>query len=154
VANIIEQLIGGGLKGILDGGASIIEKFVPDPNMKQEALLELKKLDIQAQQAVMDAEKSRLADVDSARKMYATDNRIQKILALLFTVSFFAFMVFILFLMKSVELAPDQTNLIFAMFGAVSGIMVTIIGFYFGSSKSSHDKDETMNAVVKASQKP
>jgi hypothetical protein len=35
------------------------------------------------------------------------------------------------------------------MFGAVSGIMVTIIGFYFGSSQGSRDKDATFAEDVK-----
>jgi len=74
---------------------------------------------------------------------------IQKILAMLFTVSFFGFMVFLLFLLKDAALSNDQTNLIYAMFGAVSGIMVTIISFYFGSSQGSRDKDASFAEDVK-----
>lgn len=152
MASVIEQLIGGGLKGILDGGAEIISKFVPDPNMKAEAMLELKKLDIQAQQALMDAEKARLADVDSARAIYGKDNLIQKILAILFTVSFFALTVFIMFLLKQANLSETQNNLIFTIFGAVNAIMVSIVSFYFGSSKGSGDKDMMIASALKAGQ--
>jgi hypothetical protein len=151
----ITDLIGGGASKIVDSVVSGVDKFVTSDEdrqklqmMKAEAELELKKL-------AFTAEGERLKDVQSARTMYASDNMIQKILALLFTLSFFGFMVFLLFLLKDSQLSSDQTNLIYAMFGAVSGIMVTIIGFYFGSSQGSRDKDITftsdMEKVISAS---
>jgi hypothetical protein len=148
-------LIGGGASKIVDSVVSGVDKFVTSDEdrqklqmMKAEAELELKKL-------AFTAEGERLKDVQSARTMYSSDNMIQKVLALLFTGSFFGFMVFLLFLLKDSQLSSDQTNLIYAMFGAVSGIMVTIIGFYFGSSQGSRDKDITfssdMEKVISAS---
>jgi hypothetical protein len=151
----ITDLIGGGASKIVDSVVSGVDKFVTSDEdrqklqmMKAEAELELKKL-------AFTAEGERLKDVQSARTMYSSDNMIQKVLALLFTGSFFGFMVFLLFLLKDSQLSSDQTNLIYAMFGAVSGIMVTIIGFYFGSSQGSRDKDITfssdMEKVISAS---
>lgn len=151
----ITDLIGGGASKIVDSVVSGVDKFVTSDEdrqklqmMKAEAELELKKL-------AFTAEGERLKDVQSARTMYSSDNMIQKILALLFTLSFFGFMVFLLFLLKDSQLSSEQTNLIYAMFGAVSGIMVTIIGFYFGSSQGSRDKDITfssdMEKVISAS---
>ena len=144
----ITDLMSGGASKIVDSLVTGVDKFVTSDEdrqklfmMKAEAELELKKL-------AFTAEGERLKDVQSARTMYTSDNLIQKILALLFTVSFFGFMVFLLFLLKDSQLSGDQTNLIYAMFGAVSGIMVTIIGFYFGSSQGSRDKDLTFGSDV------
>ena len=142
----ITDLIGGGASKIVDSVVSGVDKFVTSDEdrqklelLKSQAKFELEKLNFAA-------ETERLKDVQSARSMYATDNMIQKILALLFTISFFGFMIFLLVWMQNVNLEQSQENLIYAMFGAVSGIMVTIIGFYFGSSQGSRDKDTAMSS--------
>lgn len=145
----LDKIIGGGAASIVDSVVKGVDTFVTSDADKQKLLMieTQAKLDIQKLQ--MDAEREHLKDVQSARTMYAADNIIQKILALLFTISFFGFMVFLLFLLKDAALSSDQTNLVYAMFGAVSGIMVTIISFYFGSSQGSRNKDATFAEDVK-----
>jgi hypothetical protein len=145
----LDKIIGGGAASIVDSVVKGVDTFVTsDADRQKLAMIEAQaRLDVQ--KLLMDAEMERLKDVQSARTMYAADNMIQKILALLFTVSFFGFMVFLLFLLKDASLTEGQTNLIYAMFGAVSGIMVTIIGFYFGSSQGSRDKDSSFADDVK-----
>jgi hypothetical protein len=141
----IDKVLAGGATSIIDSVIKGVDTFVTSDEDKQKLTMLKAQADLDVRKLVMNAETERLKDVQSARIMYATDNLIQKILALLFTVSFFGFMIFLLFLLKDATLTGDQTNLIYAMFGAVSGIMVTIIGFYFGSSQGSKDKDATFS---------
>ena len=145
----LADLVGGGASKIMDTVFTGVDKFVTTDEDRQKLLLLKAQTDMEFQKLLFEAETQRLKDVQSARTMYASDNLIQKILAMLFTVSFFGFMVFLLFLLKDAALSNDQTNLIYAMFGAVSGIMVTIIGFYFGSSQGSRDKDSSFADDVK-----
>lgn len=142
----IDKVLAGGATSIIDSVVNGVDKFVTSDEDKQKLSMLKAEADLEIRKLIMTAETERLKDVQSARTMYATDNLIQKILALLFTVSFFGFMVFLLFLLKDTALTGEQTNLIYAMFGAVSGIMVTIIGFYFGSSQGSKDKDATFSS--------
>jgi len=153
----ITDLIGGGASKIVDSVVKGVDVFVTSDEDKQKLAMIKMEAEFNLKKLAFEAEGERLKDVQSARTMYSTDNMIQKILALLFTVSFFGFMIFLLFLLKDAALSSDQTNLIYAMFGAVSGIMVTIIGFYFGSSQGSRDKDSSFGAdmekVLAASKK-
>ena len=142
----IDKVLAGGATSIIDSVIKGVDTFVTSDEDKQKLTMLKAQADLDVRKLVMNAETERLKDVQSARTMYAADNLIQKILALLFTVSFFGFMVFLLFLLKDTALTGEQTNLIYAMFGAVSGIMVTIIGFYFGSSQGSKDKDVSFSA--------
>jgi len=142
----ITDLIGGGASKIVDSVVKGVDVFVTSDEDKQKLAMIKMEAEFNLKKLAFEAEGERLKDVQSARTMYSTDNMIQKILALLFTVSFFGFMIFLLFLLKDAALSSDQTNLIYAMFGAVSGIMVTIIGFYFGSSQGSRDKDSSFGA--------
>jgi hypothetical protein len=142
VPSWITDLIGGGAAKIIDSVGETAKKFITTDADRLAFDLELQKAALDVQRLEFEAEKARLGDVDSARKMYATDSLVQKILALLFTVAFFGFMVFLLVWMQGSTLTNSQENLIYAMFGAVSGIMVTIVGFYFGSSKGSQDKND------------
>ncbi len=142
----ITDLIGGGASKIVDSVVKGVDVFVTSDEDKQKLTMIKMEAEFNLKKLAFEAEGERLKDVQSARTMYATDNMIQKILALLFTVSFFGFMIFLLFLLKDAALSSDQTNLIYAMFGAVSGIMVTIIGFYFGSSQGSRDKDTAISS--------
>jgi len=151
----ITDLIGGGASKIVDSVVKGVDVFVTSDEDKQKLDMIKLEAEFNLKKLAFEAEGERLKDVQSARTMYSTDNLIQKVLALLFTVSFFGFMIFLLFLLKDAALSSDQTNLIYAMFGAVSGIMVTIIGFYFGSSQGSRDKDVSfstdMEKVIAAS---
>lgn len=145
----LSDLVGGGASKIIDTVFTGVDKFVTSDEDRQKLLLLKAQTDMEMQKLLFEAETQRLKDVQSARTMYASDNKIQKVLALLFTGSFFGFMIFLLFLLKDASLSSDQTNLIYAMFGAVSGIMVTIISFYFGSSQGSRDKDASFADDVK-----
>lgn len=142
----ITDLVGGGASKIVDSVVSGVDKFVTSDEDRQKLVMMKAEAEFQLKKLAFEAEGERLKDVQSARTMYASDNMIQKVLALLFTVSFFGFMIFLLFILKDSAISADQTNLIYAMFGAVSGIMVTIVGFYFGSSQGSRDKDTAISS--------
>ncbi len=149
-AKWLTDLLGGQATSIITGIGDTAKKFITTDQDRMAFELEQQKAAFELKKLMLTAEEKYFEDTKSAREMYKTDSSIQKILALLFTVSFFAFMVFLLFMLKDAALPPAQENLIFTMFGALSGIMVTIIGFYFGSSKGSADKDDKFAKIVSA----
>jgi len=140
----LTDLLGGQATNIVTGLGDTAKKFITTEQDRMAFELEQQKAAFELKKLLLTAEEKYFEDRQSAREMYKADASIQKILALLFTVSFFGFMVFLLFMLQKTVLPPAQENLIFTMFGAVSGIMVTIIGFYFGSSKGSADKNEEL----------
>jgi len=149
-AKWLADLLGGQATSIITGIGDTAKKFITTDQDRMAFELEQQKWEFEFKKLAMTAKQKYFEDTQSAREMYKADSSIQKILALLFTVSFFGFMTFLLFMLQKTELPPAQENLIFTMFGAVSGIMVTIIGFYFGSSKGSADKDDKIAKIVSA----
>jgi hypothetical protein len=110
-----------------------------DKNLTTEEksmLLERLRLDIQAFQAEVD-------DRKSARRLYAKDNRAQKILASLFCVAYFAITGVLLhhFFNGQGVLEDYELGLVSTLFGAMSSKVNTIIDFFFGGSMQNKKDD-------------
>lgn len=153
VGGALMKFIGADPMKIIGGVADVADRFIQSPDEKASFQMEVAKMRQQEQMAQMAREQeaaqiaheermAAYADTASARQIKGIGEWVQAGLAFLFTVSFFVLIVFIMFLMKDMGLTAEQTNIIFLVFGAVSGIMVTIIGFYFGSSAGSKGKDD------------
>lgn len=147
------KLIGADPLALLDKAAATVDRFVQSPDEKsaiEQAFVELRHAEQMAQfkreedaaQIAHNEKMAAYADTASARQIRGIGEYVQAGLAFLFTVAFFTLIVFIMFLMKDVGMTPEQTNIVFLVFGAVSGIMVTVVGFYFGSSAGSKGKDD------------
>ncbi len=66
-------------------------------------------------------------------------------LATLVCVGFFGLIFTLIF-----HQVPQQNHdIVIALIGAISGSVTTIVAFYFGSSKSSQTKDETIQEIAK-----
>ena len=149
-AKWLTDLLGGQATNIITGIGDTAKKFITTDQDRMAFELEQQKAAFELKKLILTAEEKYFEDRASARDMYKTDSSIQKILALLFTVSFFGFMIFLLFMLQKTELQPSQENLVFTMFGAVSSIMVTVVGFYFGSSQGSADKNDKIARMTPA----
>ena len=80
-------------------------------------------------------------DRKSAREMYSDDASIQKILATVFTVAYFAlsFVMFRYFVTGDINLGEFEISFISTIFGAMSAKVNTVVDFFFGGS---HQKKE------------
>ena len=112
---------------------------------EMEHKLELQKLEIQIMQM-------EYADIQGARTMHSdTEKSTGKpdynlyILAWTIIAGFFGLMVFLL--VKPVP--EDQNGVIFMLFGALASGFGQILQFFFGSSKSSADKNEQIGQLRK-----
>ena len=52
-------------------------------------------------------------------------------------------------LFRPMPMDGQAGTLLTTMMGALTGSVVTIVSYYFGSSKSSSDKDQTIQTIVK-----
>lgn len=68
------------------------------------------------------------------------------VLAVMFSLGFLVLIFTILF----VKVQPESKDLLTVLAQALIGIVTTIVGFRYGSSKGSRDKDETIQSVVKS----
>lgn len=115
-----------------------------------DQLLALKKADqeftVQMKQLDIDLEKIGEQDRDSARQMQAQDkSKIPATLAIMLTVGFFT----LLGLMAFKDIPTENKDVLNLMVGSLGTAWITMIAFYFGSSRGSQGKDETIKLLSK-----
>lgn len=131
----------GKILGIDSATTESVSKAITEGKITPEQMAEIKKLELQFQ----NDEKERgfkyseleFADTKSARDMQiATQSNIPPALAILVTMGFFGILSFMLF-----DSAYKPTEPLLVMLGSLGTAWTMIIGFYFGSSHSSQNKD-------------
>ena len=68
--------------------------------------------------------------------LYSSDSTIQKVLATVFTVAYFAlsFVMFKYFVEEDIDLGEFEISFISTIFGAMSAKVNTVVDFFFGGS--------------------
>lgn len=117
---------------------------------KPEDLLALKNADnafkTKMAELGVDLEKIAAADRDSARQMQTTTrSNVPAFLATVVTCGFFG----ILVAMMVGDFHPENNDALLLMLGSLGTAWGSIIAFYFGSSSSSKQKDETISSMAK-----
>ena len=153
----LQDLIGGSGAKIIDSVTDGIDKFVTTDEEKQELELLKKKAEFELKKLELDAETRYFDDRAGARKMQAqTNSKVPGLLTLIFTLGYFGLTTFMLaFLLGKLdqELSQFVTVFISTIFGAFNAIMVQIISFYFGSSKSGEDTGAAIASTFKDASK-
>jgi hypothetical protein len=106
--------------------------------------LEMKKLGFQE---IYQMEELIVRDRMSARDREAkTGDQTTRQLAICYTVGYFVLLMFAFF----VKFPEANTEILSALLGILSAAQIGIINYYFGSSKGSADKTDSLMAAVKA----
>jgi len=154
IANLANKAGG----GILEGAKGILQTFIADPTERAKAEAELAKLEITHQETMrsldIEEEKNRLADMDSARQMQIaalnqSDTFTKRYIYYLASLVIgFVFVYDVcMFFVKYPQENRDMINMVAGVLNSTALVMV--LSFFFGSSKSSHDKDDTINSLIK-----
>jgi hypothetical protein len=111
--------------GLLGAVSKMIDESKLTPEDKAQAhaqLVELYNLEVE--------------DRKSARLMYSSDSTVQKILATVFTIAYFAlsFIMFKYFVEEDINLGEFEISFISTIFGAMSAKVNTVVDFFFGGS--------------------
>ena len=125
IKNIIKTLIG--------NASSILDEVVTTDEERAAAKQKLEALLKTHEKEMFELE---VQDRKSARKMYSDDSLIQKILATVFTVAYFAlsFIMFRYFVQGDLDLGEFEISFISTIFGAMSAKVNTVVDFFFGGS--------------------
>ena len=129
-------MIKGLIKTLIGNASSILDEVVTTDEERAAAKQKLEALLKSHEKEMFELE---VEDRKSARNMYADDASIQKILALVFTVAYFAlsFIMFRYFVTGDMNLGEFEISFISTIFGAMSAKVNTVVDFFFGGS---HDK--------------
>ena len=136
---MIKNLVGGLFGKIVDNAEGILDKVITTDKERDEAKLALKRLLLEAEAEAFAKE---VEDRKSARDMYKDDALIQKILASLFTIAYFAlsFVMFRFFMMGDIDLGEFEISFISTIFGAMSAKVNTVVDFFFGGSPKKNEQ--------------
>lgn len=145
---------------ILEIGGKLIDRFLPDPEQKAKAQLELLKMQQDGELAKManDTELAKIytADLDSARKReseIATSDKaplINKIITPILAASVLL-MTFVLFgfvLFDNGSIDPTRKDILIYVLGVLSAIATQIVSYYFGSSQGSAAKNSAIDKML------
>ena len=120
------------LTGLLPVAEKVLDRVIPDPKAKQRALQELAKLEQEGELAKIEAE---FADLDSARKreveILKTGSKdwMMNVTGMIGLGSF----VFLIYAIVFITVPEHNSELMIHTTGIVEGIVLSIVGYYFGS---------------------
>ena len=141
---MIKNLVGGLFGKVVENAEGILDKVITTDKERDEAKLAIKRVLLEAEQEAFAKE---VEDRKSARDMYKDDAIIQKILATLFTVAYFAlsFVMFRFFMMGDIDLGEFEISFISTIFGAMSAKVNTVVDFFFGGSSKKNEQQQINN---------
>ena len=141
---MIGKFIGGLFGKVVDNAEGILDKVITTDKERDEAKLALRRLLLEAETEAFAKE---VEDRKSARDMYKDDAIIQKVLATLFTVAYFAlsFVMFRFFMMGDIDLGEFEISFISTIFGAMSAKVNTVVDFFFGGSSKKNEQQQINN---------
>ena len=139
------------LTGLLPVAEKVIDRVIPDPKAKQEALKELAELEQKGELAKIEAEfgdkqSAREREMKIANSEFAPmlNKILTPVLALGTVVLAFSLFLVIIF----VEVDPASTDILIYVLGTLSSAVTMVLGYYFGSSLSSKDKTKELQNIV------
>ena len=131
-------MIKGIVKSLIGNAANILDEVVTTDEERAAAKQKLEELLKTHEKQMFELE---VEDRKSARTMYSDDGSIQKILATVFTVAYFAlsFIMFRYFVTGDLNLGEFEISFISTIFGAMSAKVNTVVDFFFGGSHGKKD---------------
>tara|TARA_R110000796_G_scaffold24257_7_gene69233 strand:- start:3371 stop:3778 length:408 start_codon:yes stop_codon:yes gene_type:complete len=134
---MIKNILGSLFGKVLDNAEGILDEIITTDEERAQAKLAIKKIMLDAEREAFNKE---VEDRKDARSLYKDDAIIQKILAALFTLGYFAltYTMFKYFVLHDIILSEYEIGFISTVFGAMSAKVNTIIDFFFGGSSKQN----------------
>lgn len=134
--------------GMSDADKAKVEAALKSGQLSGEQLaaIQQKEIEFKAQMANLgvDLEKIAAADRDSARKMQIeTKSLVPAALAVVVVLAWVAIQWYLL----SHVVDASMRELVARVLGTLDAALTLVLSFYFGSSRSSQDKDDTINKL-------
>jgi len=140
------------LAAILSIGEKVLDKVLPDPNAKAEAQAkliemaqkgELAQLEFQAKE--MDSARDREVQIATSEFAPMLNKIVTPILALGTVALTFLLYAVIIF----VDVDEQSKDILIYVLGALTSAVTMVLGYYFGSSAGSKEKDQKIKDLMK-----
>jgi len=140
------------LGAILSIGEKVLDKVMPDPNAKAEAQAKLMEMAQKGQLAELEAmgkemESARTREIEIATSEFAPMlNKIVTPILALGTVA----LTFILYgIIIFTDVDEQSKDILIYVLGALTSAVTMVLGYYFGSSAGSKEKDSKIKDMMK-----
>jgi len=140
------------LGAILSIGEKVLDKVMPDPNAKAEAQAKLMEMAQRGELAQLEANVKEMQSARDREIQIATSsaapmlNKIVTPVLALGTVG----LTFILFgVIIFVDVDSDSKDILIYVLGALTSAVTMVLGYYFGSSAGSKEKDSKIKDLMK-----
>ena len=140
------------LAAILSIGEKVLDRVIPDPGVKAEAQAklmemaqkgELAQLDFQAKE--MDSARDREVQIATSEFAPMLNKIVTPILALGTVALTFMLYAVIIF----VDVDEQSKDILIYVLGALTSAVTMVLGYYFGSSAGSKEKDQKIKDLMK-----
>jgi hypothetical protein len=140
------------LGAILSIGEKVLDKVMPDPNAKAEAQAKLMAMAQQGQLAELEAMGKEMESARNREIQIATSDAapfINKIVTPVLAMGTVG-LTFILFgVIIFVDVDADSKDILIYVLGALTSAVTMVLGYYFGSSAGSKEKDTKIKDLMK-----
>ena len=140
------------IAALLSIGEKVLDKVIPDPNAKAEAQAKLMQMAQQGQLAELEAMGKEMESARNREIQIATSdsapmlNKIVTPVLALGTVG----LTFILFgVIIFTDVDADSKDILIYVLGALTSAVTMVLGYYFGSSAGSKEKDNKIKDLMK-----
>jgi hypothetical protein len=140
------------LGAILSIGEKVLDKVMPDPNAKAEAQAKLMALAQQGQLAELEAMGKEMESARNREIQIATSdaapmlNKIVTPVLALGTVAL-TFILYAIIIFTDVD--EQSKDILIYVLGALTSAVTMVLGYYFGSSAGSKEKDSKIKDLMK-----
>jgi hypothetical protein len=140
------------LAAILSIGEKVLDKVLPDPNAKAEAQAKLMEMAQKGQLAELEFQAKEMASARDREIQIATSefaptlSKIVTPLLALGTVTL-TFMLYAVIIFVDVD--EQSKDILIYVLGALTSAVTMVLGYYFGSSAGSKEKDSKIKELMK-----
>jgi len=144
----------GAIKGTLNGVMGILDEVITNKEELAEIEVKLKEVELKETQEANRLNEAYLADTQQARtseveRIKVSNSWLTKNLNAVLALGVIG-LSFILFgVLALIKVEPTQKDIIIYVLGALTTFVGQIVAYYFGSSKSSSDKTDQINKMIK-----
>jgi hypothetical protein len=140
------------LGAILSIGEKVLDKVMPDPNAKAEAQAKLMALAQQGQLAELEAMGKEMESARNREIQIATSDAapmLNKIVTPVLALGTVA-LTFILYgIIIFTDVNEQSKDILIYVLGALTSAVTMVLGYYFGSSAGSKEKDSKIKDLIK-----
>ena len=157
--NILSQIFSKGASTLVDSVGKVLDNVITTKEEKgqidielqkseQQFQMEMRKMDIQEQQAILgDVSSARSREVEIAKSENATKLSKNTLPLMALGTIVLSFILFYVLIFSPALIPANSKDIVIYILGVLSGILAQVYSYYFGSSAGSADKQKTINSM-------